>query len=586
MSYIAPISAIAFTLDHIADLSVDVTDGLHGELTADIQASILTEAGKFAVDNLAPLNRQGDLVGARFADGVVTMPTGWREVFAQWSAAGWNSVDLPSEWGGMGLPTRLAAACMELWTSACMSFALCPVLGQGATDALHKHGSTPLKTAWLPKLVSGEWTATMNLTEPQAGSDLGALRTLAVPRGDGTYLITGSKCFISYGEHDLTDNIVHFVLARLPDAPQGTRGISLFLVPKILPGGTRNDVRCVGVEHKLGIHASPTCTMVFGESGGAVGWLIGTEHHGLACMFTMMNKARLYTGLQGVAIAERAYQQAMAYAKQRRQGRAIGSADISPIIAHPDVRRNLMTMKALIWAGRAIAYNAAAAIDRARSKTDPAADELAGLLTPITKAFCSEIGVEVTSLGIQIHGGAGYVEETGAAQHFRDARIVPIYEGTNGIQAIDLVMRKVLRPESTCAATTIEMLRSIGVSAQNRRDSDLHAVGAIVVESADALGQATDWLREKDRTPDELLTVASPYLRLFGITAGAGFLLKGAIAASDRLTNGDCDPIYRDAIATTGFYANTIALMASALARIITADRGPQAAKLPADFLI
>jgi butyryl-CoA dehydrogenase len=447
MTYRAPVSDIAFTMRHVAGLDRAIADGVYGDLSADLVGTILEEAGRFANDVIAPLNREGDRHGATLKDGVVTSAPGWKEAYRAWTEAGWNALPGPADYGGQGLPTLLNSACVEMWNSASMAFGIGPVLTAGAIEALAAHASEDLKARYLEKLVSGEWTATMNLTEPQAGSDLAALRSRAEPAGNGAYRITGQKIFITYGEHDLTDNIIHLVLARLPDAPQGTRGISLFLVPKVLPDGARNDVRCHSLEHKLGIHASPTCTMIFGDEGGALGWLVGEENRGLACMFTMMNNARLAVGLQGVAIAERAYQQALGYAGERRQGRAIGAAEgMSAILQHPDVQRNLLTMKALTAASRAICYMTAEAIDRAHLEPDAAgrkkAHERASLLTPVAKAFSTDVGMEVASLGVQVHGGMGFIEETGAAQHYRDARIAPIYEGTNGIQAIDLVTRK------------------------------------------------------------------------------------------------------------------------------------------------
>ena len=585
MPYTAPVETIAFALAAIADLEADAREGWAADASADVVDGILAEAGRFAAGRLAPLNRDGDRLGARLADGVVTQPPGWREAYRDWAQGGWNGIDLPADWGGMGLPTRLAAAGMELWTSACMSFALGPVLTQGAVDTLVLHATPALQARYLPKLVSGEWTATMNLTEPQAGSDLGALRTRAVPAGDGTYRLFGQKIFITYGEHGLADNIVHLVLARLPDAPPGTRGISLFLVPKFIPDedgspGARNDLVCAGLEHKLGIHASPTCMMAFGNADGAVGWLVGEENRGLACMFTMMNKARLYTGLQGVAIAERAYQQALSYARQRRQGRAPGVGDgMAPIIAHPDVRRNLATMRALTNAGRAVAYAAASAIDRAHAHPDAAerarALDLAGLLTPITKAWCSDIGVEVTSIGVQVHGGMGYVEETGAAQHFRDARIAPIYEGTNGIQAIDLVTRKVLKPGSPAARDTIAGWQALAREAASL--DGLAGTGNIVAEACDALSRATAWVEARANDTQALLAAATPYLKLWGTCAGSAGLLKGAIAAHALRAAGDDRPVLATAIADARFFAATFAVQAPAWERVVCAGHVPDA---------
>ncbi|MFL9824073.1 acyl-CoA dehydrogenase [Rhodoplanes sp. SY1] len=596
MDYVAPVKSIHLALDDVAGLADDLAGGLHGGLDPELPAHILEEAGRFAGETLAPVDREGDRVGARFANGTVTLPDGWPALYKAWAEAGWNTVDLPPEWGGMGLPVRLATACMEMWTSACMSFSLGPVLTQGAVDALELHADRALKEKYLPKLVAGEWTATMALTEPQAGSDLAAVRTRAVKADDGTYRLTGQKIFITYAEHDLAENIVHLVLARLADAPPGTKGLSLFLVPKFLVGddgtlGARNDVWCTGIEDKLGIHASPTCSLAFGDNGGAVGWLVGAENRGLACMFTMMNKARLFTGVQGVAVAERAYQRALAYAKTRRQGRAAGAPpdQSSLIVAHPDVRRTLMTMKAMTAAARAVAYAAAAAIDRARhartAEAREAAERLAGLLTPVTKACCSETGVEVASLGIQIHGGMGFVEDTGAAQQYRDARIVPIYEGTNGIQAIDLVTRKVLGPGGAIAETTIAAYRDVGAAAAAIAEPRLRLLGDVVVEAADALTQATAWLRAPERSPEELLAVATPYLRLFGITAGVSYLAKAALAARARREAGDNDPIHADNIATAYFYAQAIAVGAPTLARVVieSADALPGPSSL-SDF--
>jgi acyl-CoA dehydrogenase len=586
VSYRAPVDRIRFSLDETAELATDVASGNAGDLSSELVSEILNEAARFAEGQLAPQNVPGDRIGSRLADGKVSTPPGWPAIYKAWAGAGWNGVDLPAEWGGMGLPTRMATATMEIWTSACMSFALGPVLTQGAADTLEKHASDVLKSLYLPRLVSGEWTATMNLTEPQAGSDLGALRTRAIPSGDGAYRITGNKIYITYGEHDLTENIIHLVLARLPDAPPGTKGISLFLVPKFLlnPDGSpgeRNDVVCTGLEHKLGIHASPTCSMAYGEKGGAIGWLVGEENRGLACMFTMMNKARLFTGLQGVAIAERAYQQALEFAKTRRQGRASGApaSEMSPIIAHPDVRRNLMTMRTLTSAARAIAHQAALAIDHAHDTRDAEearrAEERAGLLTPITKAYCSDIGVDVASLGIQIHGGMGYVEETGAAQHFRDARITPIYEGTNGIQAIDLVIRKVLRPGSKLADEMIDGFQAIGAAACDESLQDFGQLGRIVIDASDALREATDWLRMHQSDGDALLAAATPYLRLFALASGAAYLAKGALRAVRRQASGDSSRVLAEVIADARFYAENFAVGAAGLAMTVKAGSVP-----------
>ncbi len=507
MTYRAPVEDIAFTLKHSAGLKSALDEGLYGDLTeADVDA-VLEEAGKFASTVIAPLNTVGDKLGTPLKDGAVTMPPGWKEAYTAWAQGGWNGLAASEHWGGQGLPHALNAACIEMWNSASMAFGIGPVLTMGAIEALDRHGADALKQKYLEKLTTGEWMGTMQLTEPQAGSDVGALRTRAVPAGDGTYRITGSKIFITYGEHDLTDNIIHFVLARLPDAPPGTKGISLFLVPKFFVNddgslGERNDARCHSIEHKLGIHGSPTCTMVYGDNGGAVGWLVGEENRGLNCMFTMMNNARLAVGLQGVGIAERATQAAMAYAQDRKQGRAGANAS-SPIIAHPDVKRMLLTMRALTRAARAICYATGAAIDRAtRAKDDAArkaADQRASLLTPVAKAFSTDIGTEVASLGVQVHGGMGFIEETGAAQHYRDARIAQIYEGTNGIQAIDLVARKLPMMGGAVVRAYLDELRRTVAAVKQTNDPAFGATGARLSDAVESLDRATTWLLSQAR---------------------------------------------------------------------------------------
>ena len=540
MSYRAPVPDIAFTLKHAAGFASALANGLYGDLTEDVVDAVLVEAGRFATDVIAPLNAVGDRQGAQLKDGAVTTPNGWKQAYRDWAAAGWNGLSAPTEWGGQGLPQAVNAACIEMWNSAAMAFGIGPVLTMGAVDALVAHGSDHLKESYLPKLVSGAWTGTMQLTEPQAGSDVGALRTRAERAGDGTYRISGQKIFITYGEHDLTDNIIHFVLARLPDAPPGTRGISLFLVPKFLPNadgtpGPRNDVRAHSIEHKMGIHGSPTCTMVFGDQGGATGYLIGEENRGMACMFTMMNQARLSVALQGVGIAERATQQALAYARERRQGRAARTKDgSSPIIAHPDVKRMLLTMRAQTRAARAIAYATAVAIDRAQrganEETRRAAHDRASLLTPVAKAFATDVGIEVASLGVQVHGGMGYIEETGAAQHYRDSRIAAIYEGTNGIQAIDLVTRKLPLDGGATVATYIADLRRIVETVRTANDPAFGATGARLGEAVDALDRTSRWLL--DGRGDAALAGATPYLRLFATAAGGALLAEEALVAS------------------------------------------------------
>ncbi len=561
MAYRAPIADIAFALKHAAGLKAALADGLYGDLDEATVDSVIEEAGRFASDVIAPLNRIGDTFGTPFKDGVVTTPPGWKEAYTAWAAAGWNGLVAPADWGGQDLPHALNAACVEMWNSASMAFGIGPVLTMAAIDALAAYGSDDLKKAYLGKLVSGEWMGTMQLTEPQAGSDVGALRTKATRADDGSYRLTGSKIFITYGEHDLTDNIIHFVLARLPDAPPGTKGISLFLVPKFMLNkdgslAARNDVRAHSVEHKMGIHASPTCTMVYGDNGGAVGFLIGEEHKGMAAMFTMMNRARLAVGLQGVAIAERALQQATTYARDRKQS---GHA----IIDYPDVKRMLLTMRSLTGGARAICYATGVALDRGhRGKTDAerkAANERASLLTPVAKAFSTDIGIEVASLGVQVHGGMGFIEETGAAQHYRDARIAAIYEGTNGIQAIDLVARKVPLEGGNTVRLYLEELRKTVAAVKESNAPAFGASAERLGEAVDSLERATQWLLSQ-KTSDVTLAGATPYLRLFGNAAGGCMLADQALAS---LREGD--GAARTALAR--FFAENIAVQASGLER-------------------
>jgi alkylation response protein AidB-like acyl-CoA dehydrogenase len=574
MTYRAPVEDIAFTLKHSAGLKSALDEGLYGDLTeADIDA-VLEEAGKFASTVIAPLNTVGDRLGTPLKDGAVTMPPGWKAAYTAWAQGGWNGLAASEHWGGQGLPHALNAACIEMWNSASMAFGIGPVLTMGAIEALDRHGADELKQKYLEKLVTGEWMGTMQLTEPQAGSDVGALRARAERAPDGTYRITGSKIFITYGEHDLTDNIIHFVLARLPDAPPGTKGISLFLVPKFFVNddgslGERNDVRCHSIEHKLGIHGSPTCTMVYGDNGGAVGWLVGEENRGLNCMFTMMNNARLAVGLQGVGIAERATQAAMDYAQNRRQGRA-GADASSPIIAHPDVKRMLLTMRALTRAARAICYATGAAIDRAHRGKDDAArkagDERASLLTPVAKAFSTDIGTEVASLGVQVHGGMGFIEETGAAQHYRDARIAQIYEGTNGIQAIDLVARKLPMMGGAVVRAYLDELRRTVAAVKQTNDPAFGATGARLSDAVESLDRATTWLLGKlDTSPDAALAGATPYLRLFASAAGGCMLAEEALA---DVRSGGVNGGGRVALAR--FFAENIAVQAGGLETTIT----------------
>ena len=573
MSYRAPVAEMAFVMRHVAGLDAAVAEGLYGDLTSDLVESVLEEAGRFAAEVVAPLNRVGDQHGTPLKDGVVTMPPGWKEAYTAWTAGGWNALPGPEEYGGQGLPTLVAAACSEMWNSAAMAFGLGPLLTMGAVEAVEKHGSPELKERYLGKLVSGEWTGTMNLTEPHAGSDLAVLRTRAERVGDGTYRITGTKIFITYGEHDLTDNIVHLVLARLPDAPPGTRGISLFLVPKILPDGSHNDLRCSGIEHKLGIHGSPTCTMTYGDHGGAIGWLIGEENRGLACMFTMMNNARLNVGLQGVAIAERAYQAALAYASERRQGKAAGwnGEGMSPIIEHSDVQRMLLTMKGYTAASRAICYLTAAALDRARLCPDPEgrrrAAERASLLTPIAKAFSTDIGIEVASIGVQVHGGMGFIEETGAAQHLRDARILAIYEGTNGIQAIDLVARKLPLSAGEAVRAEIAGMWSVLRRVTQKGGPGFGLTAPRLRAAVESLDRASSYILAAlgSGEQDRALAAATPYLRLFGLARGGVALAEEALAAQAAIQAGDNDPAQPGRIALCRFFAENLAVASGGL---------------------
>jgi acyl-CoA dehydrogenase len=575
VTYRAPLADIGSALKYATPLLPAIKQGLFGDLGYDDIEAIVAEAGRFAAEVIAPLNRVGDTYGTPFKDGVVTTAPGWKEAYRDWRLAGWNAVTAPLEWGGQGLPQIINAACTEMWHAASVGFANGPMLTMAAIDALNAHGSDSLKRIYLEKLVSGEWMGTMQLTEPQAGSDVGALRTRADRAGDGSYRIKGQKIFITFGEHDFTENIIHFVLARLPDAPPGTRGISLFLVPKFLVNadgalGPRNDVRAHSIEHKLGIHGSPTCTMIFGDGGGATAFLIGEENAGMACMFTMMNRARLAVGLQGVGIAECATQQALAYARERRQGRTSGmeSSQSAPIIAHPDVRRMLLTMRAATQAARAICYATALAIDRSERESDEVvrqqAHAQASLLTPVAKAFSTDIGNEVASLGIQVHGGMGYIEETGAAQLFRDARIAAIYEGTNGIQAIDLVTRKLPLGDGAAVNSHIEDLRGVVGALDASNDPGFGWTALRLGDAVESLARTTNWLIARlAKEPEAVLAGASPYLRLFGFATGGCLLAKQALAA---LRLGE-DASAR--LATTRFFAENIAVGASALERTV-----------------
>ena len=539
MTFRAPVQEQRFVLDHvvrIAELSNE----------SDIVDAVLEGAAAFAEGEIEPLNRVGDTVGARWSPEGVTMPQGFHEAYSGFVEGGWGTISAPQEAGGQGLPLALGAAVMEDLNAANLAFALCPMLSMGAIEALQSHGSDEQRQDYLARIVSGEWPATMNLTEPQAGSDVGALKTRAEPNGDGSWRITGTKIYITYGEHDLAENIIHLVLARTAGAPEGTRGISLFLVPKFLPDGSRNDLRCASIEHKLGIHASPTCVMAYGDEGGATGWLIGPENGGMRAMFTMMNNARLNVGLQGVGIAERATQRAVDYALGRVQSARVGaeSREAVAIHEHPDVRRMLLRMRALTMGARALTYYAFGQVDRAHAG-DPEAAKRADVLTPLVKAWGTDVGCEVASLGVQVHGGMGYVEETGAAQYFRDARIAPIYEGTNGIQAADLVGRK-LGLDGGMAFD--------GLIADIRAECDSPSVEAL----ADAVEVAAATLRNANH--DDRLAGSYPFLTMTAVLTAAWLMERQARAAS-----GDT-PFEKAKRAATSYFQSVIVPEALGLA--------------------
>jgi acyl-CoA dehydrogenase len=584
MPYRSPVADILFSLRAVADLPGMIGQGLAGDLDWDAVSSIVAEAGRFAAEEIAPLNRAGDLAGAAYENGVVTTPPGFADVYRRWAEAGWNGVSAPAEFGGMGLAHIVNVACTEIWNGASMAFALCPLLTEGAVHALQAFGSRELLDVYLAPMISGRWTGTMNLTEPQAGSDLNAVRTRAERAGDGSYRLFGQKIFITYGEHDMAENIVHLVLARLPGAPAGTRGLSLFLAPKFLVDadrsiGERNDLRCAGIEHKLGIHGSPTCVMVYGDNEGARAWLIGEENRGLNAMFVMMNAARLAVGTQGVAIADRAYQQALTYARERRQGRGPkGGQAMSPIVEHPDVQRMLMTMKANVHAARGICHLTGVSLDLASHAHDEAdrtaAANRAALLTPIAKAFSTDIGDEATSIGVQVHGGMGYVEETGAAQHMRDSRIAAIYEGANGIHAIDLVQRKLPLAGGETVAQEIAGIREVAGAVAGRGGARFGATAERLAEATDALEESTrlmaDWLA---RDQPAALAGASQYLRLFGLALGGACLAKAGLAAQALAESGDKNELGRVGLAR--FFAEKLATAAPGLARAIASGGAP-----------
>ena len=585
-TYRAPMQEIQFVMNELAGLEqVGKLPG-YEDATPDTVAAILEEASKFATEVLDPLNAVGDREGATWQEGgKVKTATGFKDAYRRFAENGWNGLTKNPEHGGQGLPQLVATAVEEMWHGANMAFALCPLLTQGAIEALELCGSDELKATFLPKMVEGVWTGTMNLTEPQAGSDLAAVRTRAVPSDkSGAYKLYGQKIFITYGEQDYTDNIIHLVLARTPTAPEGVKGISLFLVPKFMVNddgtlGARNDVHCVSIEHKLGIHASPTAVLAYGDHGGAVGYLVGEENRGLEYMFIMMNLARFSVGIEGVGIAERSYQRALDYARDRVQGRAPGLDKTVPtatILQHPDVRRMLLTMKAQTEAMRALAYVTGAAIDNARRHPDAEARKrhqaFVELMIPIVKGWGTEVAQEVTYLGVQVHGGMGFIEETGAAQHYRDARITTIYEGTTAIQANDLIGRKTARDGGAVARSVIGEIVGLATAMSADANGALVPIGHELQSAAAALKSAVDWVVPAYGKASRAAHAASvPYLRLWGLVAGGWQLARGAQVAARLLAENKGDAtFYRGKIATARFYAECLLPQAAALARAIT----------------
>ena len=568
-TYIAPVKDMLFNMNELAGLQEIA--GLPGneDVSADLVEAILDEAGKFASEVVDPLNKVGDKQGNKWDNGVVTTADGFKEAYASFCETGWNGMPASTEFGGQGLPVTVSTAVLEMWKSASISFSLCQMLTLGAVEAIAHHGSDALKATFLPNMVSGKWTGTMNLTEPQAGSDLAAIRSKADPRGDGTYAITGTKIFITWGEHDMAENIVHLVLARLPDAPPGVKGISLFIAPKFLVNadgslGERNDLICASIEHKMGIHGSATAVMSFGDKGGAIGYLVGEPNRGLEYMFTMMNHARLNVGLEGVGVSERSYQHALAYARERVQGRIIGdkSGEKKPILHHPDVRRMLMDMKSRTEAGRALAYYVAGCMDRAKSHPD--ADVRAAnqrrleLLTPVVKGWCTENAQGITWNGVQVHGGMGFIEETGAAQYMRDARIITIYEGTTAIQANDLIGRKTAKEGGQSMRQLLAEIAETGAALRASDDARLKAIADALGDGIAALDEATNWLiGNYDANPQAAAAGSVPFLKLTGIVVGAWLMARSAAIAVERLDAADGD-FYKAKLATASYFVQHV----------------------------
>ncbi len=583
--YNAPLKDMNFLLEHV--IGLDEIARLPGceEVTPDLVSAIFEEAGKFSKEVLAPLNRSGDMEGATITDTVVTTPKGFKDAYQQYIDGGWSLIAGPAEYGGQGLPHLVSTPVSEMLGSANMAFKLCPLLTGGAVEALKSHGSKALQDIFLPKMVAGEWTGTMNLTEPQAGSDLALVRSKAIPQADGTYKISGQKIFITYGEHDFTKNIVHLVLARIEGAPDGVKGISLFIVPKFMVNadgslGERNDVKCVSIEHKMGIHGSPTCVMAYGDAGGATGYVVGEPNRGIEYMFVMMNAARLGVGLEGVSISERAYQHALVWARERVQGRPVTPVPASfgaspksvPIIYHPDVKRMLLTMRAYAEATRALTYYTSSCLDIAERSTDEKqrrmSQSLVELLIPIVKGWSTEAGIEVTSLGIQVHGGMGFIEETGAAQYYRDSRISAIYEGTTGIQANDLVGRKVGREGGQTALAWIAEMEKIPPLLLATNDGNLKFVAAQLTASINSARRATEWIVTMwPNNPAAVFAGAVHYLKLMGTVGGGWMMARAALAAATQIKAGEGDGDYLKAkIMTTRFYADHILTMAPSFA--------------------
>lgn len=567
--YKAPIKDIEFTLNELADLSEVAKLPGYEDAQPDLISAILEEAGKFSSEVLSPLNPVGDQQGAKLVDGVVQMPEGFKDAYNLFAESGWTALQMSPEFEGQGLPWLLSSGVSEMWHASNMAFGLCPLLTQGAIESIEIHGSDELKRTYLPKMVTGVWTGTMNLTEPQAGSDLAAIRTKAVPAEDGTYDVSGTKIYITYGDHEMTENVIHLVLARLPDAPEGVKGISLFVVPKYLVNddgsiGDRNDVYCVSLEHKLGIHASPTAVMAFGEkTGGAKGYLVGEANKGLMYMFTMMNLARHAVGVEGLAISEMAYQQAREYAMDRVQGQPIVDApDNAPIAYHPDVQRMLLTMKAYTEAMRALCYITSTSQDHALKNPDNQAraehQAVVDFLIPIIKGWCTEMSIELTALGVQVHGGMGFVEETGAAQHYRDAKITTIYEGTTGIQANDLIGRKVIRDKGQVAKAMIQQIREFGDHFESHQEfASMSKQLNLAVEAAEA---ATQWIVDQGKAGiAQASAVSYDYLKLMGVTLGGWQMARAAHAANQKLIDGAGDKAFYEAkIKTARFYCERL----------------------------